>query len=146
VDNIILQYQNGSPIGFVKAKDIDLYKPYPQASTDEGQPTVYYLWNQNVNFYPWPDKTYTFQIRYYAGDADLVNQTDIPNLPIQGPELLALWGYKMILQSNFMFDQAAAVANEYNSKLQDLLDAEVNDNDDTGDMVDMLEPSYDKQI
>jgi len=52
----------------------------------------------------------------------------------------------MILQSNFMFDQAAAVANEYNSKLQDLLDAEVNDNDDTGDMVDMLEPSYDKQI
>lgn len=62
--------------------------------TATGIPSAYTIWQNKLEIFPWPDTTYTFELYYWTGVSDLVNDTDRPLIPAQFRDIL-VWGALM---------------------------------------------------
>lgn len=92
---------------------------YPDSSTaPDGIPEVWYIYGNTINVFPEPASTYTAVLRYYKTPAELVNTTDVPEIPEAFQEVLALGMLKRALKYNDSYDQSLFNNNEY----ADLLD------------------------
>lgn len=66
------------------------------------------------------DAVYTLRSKYITIPAELVNDADVPLLPVTFSEILVLAGYKRALDHDDNFDQGQVVQQEINSKLMDM--------------------------
>jgi hypothetical protein len=63
-----------------------------RSSLSNGAPAYYAIDGQNVHLYPTPDNTtYTMELRYWLMPGTLVNDTDVPSLPLDYHHML--WVY-----------------------------------------------------
>jgi hypothetical protein len=73
-----------APVGI---RDID-----GSSSTTQGRPYAYALDGANLHLYPTPDNIYPLELRYWTMPPALINDTDIPTIPVDWHQLLWLYG------------------------------------------------------
>lgn len=62
----------------------------PNVSGTSGKPTIFTIWNRNIEVYPSPDEAYTVRLRYYSYPVDVVSDTDSPSVTQADAVLVAL--------------------------------------------------------
>lgn len=91
-------------------------------------PTMWYIFGNTINVTPTPASTYAATLRYYKTPVELVNTTDVPEIPESFQEVLALGMLKRALKYNDSYDQSLYNSNEY------------------GDLLDVMTKRYSPQI
>jgi len=73
-------------------------REYDNLSKSEGQPYAYAVIGNQITFYPTPNAAYPFTLRYWRLPADMVAETDQPEIPVQYHELLIAYAMKKAFQ------------------------------------------------
>jgi len=86
-------------IDFFNSETHELMTPldireYDTLSKSSGQPYAYTTIGNSVTLYPTPNAVYKFTLRYWRLPADMVNETDEPEIPVQYHELLIAYAMK----------------------------------------------------
>jgi hypothetical protein len=90
------------PAGFVKEQKNSVFvdgKPIQKITQDytieetsqTGEPSGYYIRRKQIGFYPIPTATATITLLYFDMGGSLVNDGDVPIIPLQNHELLAMY-------------------------------------------------------
>jgi hypothetical protein len=76
-------------------------RDFDQLPESVGRPYAYTVRDNEVILYPTPDGSYGFTLRYWKLPADMVNDTDTPEVPVQDQELLIAYPmWKAYLREN----------------------------------------------
>jgi hypothetical protein len=129
----------GLPANYVQTLDliattngIEQVIPYKEISlSDEANPDqddqaanypeYWYTYADTIRLYPKPAGAYTVTLRYYKKPTDLVDGTDVPDIPSEFRELLVVGAAYRVLQIKDNYDQAAIHQNKYDEILQKLV-------------------------
>lgn len=104
---------------YMEYSDVDLY--YPNVGLlGTGPPIAWSVYADVPFIVNNSDQVYTLKSRYIKVPTELVNDSDIPLLPVTFSEILVLAGYKRALEHDDNFDQAQVVGQEIDSKIMDL--------------------------
>lgn len=137
----------GLPLKYAPIEDYDtIVSAESDPNPPQGYPRTYSIWDNTVYLLPNADKVYNIQYRFYAYDPDLVNDTDVPNLPLEACSLLAQYGYKMLLQQSFLYDQANVQMAEIARKIQDMRNNDLDKQLDANRQVRIVERPYNKRL
>lgn len=114
-----------TPIGFtnllpfIEYQDVDLV--YPNLGLlGTGPPIAWTMFGGVPSVVNNADAVYTLRSRYLQAPPELVNDTDVPVLPVTFSEILVLAGYKRALMHDDDFDQAQVIQQEIDSKILDM--------------------------
>lgn len=103
----------------VTADDYDeLY--LSNATLTQGAPTQWVPFNNAISVYPIPSSAITLTLRYYKTPTELVNSTDVPEIPEEFQEVLILGMYKRALEYNDSFDQSAYITVKMDKLVDDM--------------------------
>lgn len=80
-------------IDFFNSETHELLQPldireFDNLSKSEGRPYVYTVIGNKLTLYPTPNAAYPFTLRYWRLPADMINDTDQPEIPVQYQENL----------------------------------------------------------
>lgn len=104
---------------FIEYADVDLY--YPNVGLlGTGPPVAWSIFAGVPFVVNNADVVYTLKSRYLQVPAELVNDTDVPIIPVTFSELLVLAGYKRALMHDDNFDEAQVIQQEVDSKIMDM--------------------------
>lgn len=104
---------------FIEYNDVDLY--YPNVGLIGVGPPFAWSTFANVPFVVNnADQIYTLKSKYLQAPVELVNDTDVPALPVTFSEILVLAGYKRALEHDDDFDQAQVIQQQIDSKIIDM--------------------------
>lgn len=84
-----------------------------------GTPLWYSLTGQNIRLYPIPDMVYNLELRYWQLPATLVNDTDIPALPIQWHRILWMYAVWQCFEGDDDAQLGAYWAGRFNAEFSD---------------------------
>lgn len=117
-----LSFKIYTPINFtqklpyVEYEDVDLY--YPNVSLlGTGPPIAWSIFANAPYLINNADAVYTLRAKYLQAPPELVNDTDVPILPVTFSEILVLSGYRRALMHDDDFDQAQIVQQEVTSQI-----------------------------
>ena len=96
------------PVGL---RDID--GSYPV----QGRMYYYALDGANMHLYPAPDNAYPLELRYWAMPAALVNDTDVPNLPVDWHPMLWIYATWMCYEADDDANMGAYWENRFEKTL-----------------------------
>lgn len=100
----------------------DFFMAYPDAANETPTaPSRWTLYAGNVLLNAPTDQEYTMTLFYIRKPKLLTQDTDTPEIPEEFSELLVLGAYRRILERNEDFDLAAAVNNQYQAILTQLV-------------------------
>lgn len=85
-----------------------------------GSPTQWYPFANTINVYPLPASAITLTLRYYKNPTELVNSSDVPEIPEAFQEVLVLGMYKRALEYNDSFDQSAYITVKMDKLMEDM--------------------------
>lgn len=104
---------------FMDYKDVDLY--YPNVGLLGTGPPIAWSSYSDVPFVVNnSDQIYTLKSKYLRVPTELVNDSDVPALPVTFSEILVLAGYKRALEHDDDFDQAQVIQQQIDTKLIDM--------------------------
>lgn len=104
---------------FIEYQDVDLF--YPNVGLlGTGPPIAWSVFSTVPFVVNNSDAVYTLKGKYLQAPPELVNDTDVPILPVTFSEILVLAGYKRALEHDDDFDQAQVVQQAINSKILDM--------------------------
>lgn len=104
---------------FMEYQDVDLY--YPNVGLlGTGPPIAWTTFDLAPSVVNNADQVYTLKSKYLQAPVELVNDTDVPLLPVTFSEILVLAGYKRALEHDDDFDQAQVVQLQIDSKIMDM--------------------------
>jgi hypothetical protein len=70
------------------------------STTATGRPYFYALDAANIHLYPTPDNIYPLELRYWAMPPALVDDTDVPNLPVDWHNMLWIYSVWMCYEAD----------------------------------------------
>lgn len=105
---------------YVEYEDFDERHPNPTVG-DNSIPTEYTIFNGAITVFPKSDVVHTLKLKYYKEPAELVNDSDVPEIPEEYSELLVLAGYKRALMHDDNFDQAQVVQQDIDGMAQAMI-------------------------
>lgn len=104
---------------FIEYQDVDVF--YPNVGLlGTGPPIAWSVYSGTAFLVNNSDAVYTLKGKYLQAPPELVNDTDVPVLPVTFSEILVLAGYKRALEHDDDFDQAQVVQQQINSKILDM--------------------------
>lgn len=104
---------------FMEYRDVDLY--YPNVGLlGTGPPIAWSTYGDVPFVVNNADQVYTLKCKYLKLPAELVNDTDVPLLPVTFSEIIVLAGYKRALEHDDNFNEAQVVQQEIDSKIMDM--------------------------
>lgn len=98
-------------LNYVEYEDFDLVMPN-QNNVGNTAPAYWRVFNKEINVYPNTDKVYDLRLKYVKEPAELINDTDVPEVPEAFGELLVLAAYKRALEHNDDYDQAQVIQQQ----------------------------------
>lgn len=102
---------------YLPYEEYDRMYPNPTLIAN-GVPILYTIFDGNILLGPGaPDQAHTLQLRYLQKPTELVNPTDVPDVPSEFEELMVLGAYKRALEHEDSFDQAQVVGQEFDELL-----------------------------
>lgn len=104
---------------YIEYESFDESIPNPNL-TGEGPPIAWTIFNGTPQVYPVSDTTYTLALRYLKKPAELVDDTDVPEIPEEFSETLVLAGYMRALEHDDDFDQAQVIQLKVDEQVQDM--------------------------
>lgn len=105
---------------YIEYQDVDLV--YPNLGLlGTGPPIAWTTFGLVPSLVNNADTIYTLRSKYVQIPAELVNDTDVPALPVTYSEILVLAGYKRALEHDDSFDQAQVVQQQIDSKILDMM-------------------------
>ena len=105
---------------YVEYEDFDELHPNPTVG-DNAIPVEWTLFNKTITVFPKADDAYTLKLRYYKKPAELVNDSDVPEIPEEHSEILVLAGYKRALMHDDNYDQAQVVQQDVDQLAQAMI-------------------------
>lgn len=103
------------------AEDFDNTFGSANALLTTGTPFIWYPFGTaDINFYPIASTAVTMNLRYYKVPTELVNSTDVPEIPVEFQEILVLGMYKRALEYNDSFDQSAYITVKMEKLVDDM--------------------------
>lgn len=104
---------------FIEYQDVDLF--YPNVGLlGTGPPIAWTTFGNTPTLVNNADAVYTLKAKYLQAPPELVNDSDVPILPVTFSEILVLAGYKRALEHDDDFDQAQVVQQQIDSKILDM--------------------------
>lgn len=111
-----------SPQGLAKSLH---FMPYKEFDIEYPQPTlfgytvpfIYTRFGNTLTVFPSPASNYTLSLRYYKTPVELVNTTDVPEIPSEWQELLVLGVLKRCHELNDNYDMASIVQGKIDELL-----------------------------
>lgn len=103
---------------YMDPKEFDIAYPQPTLAGNN-LPTIYYRFGSTINLFPTPDRAYAITLRYYKTPTELVNTTDVPEIPSEWQELLVLGALWRCHQLNDNYDMAGIVQGRVDEILND---------------------------
>lgn len=104
---------------YMEYADVDLY--YPNVGLLGTGPPIAWSAYADVPFVVNnSDQVYTLKSKYLKVPTELVNDSDVPLLPVTFSEILVLAGYKRALEHDDDFDQAQVIQQQIDSKIMDM--------------------------
>jgi hypothetical protein len=99
--------------------EIDKLYPSRDTGTATGTPTMYFVWNNVLHLYPWPDASGsgTLDIYYVRAPVILINDEDIPEIPVYMHEDMVRYCIARGKELDEEDTKAAAVMQEYDERL-----------------------------
>lgn len=104
---------------FIEYQDVDLYYPNP-GLLGTGPPIAWTIYQNLPILVNNADTVYTLRGKYLQVPPELVNDTDVPVLPVTFSEILVLSGYKRALEHDDNFDQAQIIQQQITQKILDM--------------------------
>lgn len=101
---------------YLEYEEFDTSIPNPSLAGNT-VPISWRVFNQTIYVYPIANSTYTLKLKYIKTPAELVNDTDIPEIPEAFGEALVLAGYKRALEHNDDYDQAQIIQQQIDEQL-----------------------------
>lgn len=106
-------------VPYVEYEDVDLI--YPNVSLiGNGPPIAWTVFNGTPVLVNNADQTYTLKLKYIHSPTELINDTDVPEVPVEFSELLVLAGYKRALEHDDDFDQAQVIQQQIDREIIDM--------------------------
>jgi hypothetical protein len=90
------------------------------AQNTQGSPSHWYYYDGKIYLYPIPSQDITVTLRYWKTPTELVNVTDVPEVPSEFQEILVLGMYKRALEYNDSFDQSAFINAQVDKLSEDM--------------------------
>ncbi len=104
---------------FIEYQDVDLY--YPNVGLLGTGPPIAWTIYQNIPILVNnADAVYTLRGKYLQAPPELVNDTDVPILPVTFSEILVLAGYKRALEHDDNFDQAQIIQQQITQQIMNM--------------------------
>lgn len=94
---------------------------FDDTTPSSGKPTSYIIIGATLYLYPTPDAVYSLTLRYYKLPADLVNNTDEPEIPEQYHHLLEHYAQRKAYERESDRDMAQYHAGIYETEMAKLL-------------------------
>lgn len=107
-------------MNYVDYEDFDERHPNPTVG-DNAVPNEWTIFNNTITVFPKADTTHTLKLRYYKKPAELVNDSDVPEMPEEYSEVLVLAGYKRALMHDDNYDQAQVVQQDIDQLVQAMI-------------------------
>lgn len=89
---------------------------------DTGEPIAYFIEEDQVHFIPVPDGVYTIEHVYYAYEATLTNDTDVPELPDRYIDLLVAHAIMLIgikIRDNDLYNMGDNERKDWYNRMKD---------------------------
>lgn len=83
-----------------------------QSNVSNSVPSLWRIFNGNIEVYPNADAVYDLRLRYLKAPAEVVSDSDTPEIPEAFSELVVLAGYKRALEHNDDYDQAQVIQQQ----------------------------------
>lgn len=107
---------NAIQLQYVEYEDFDRALPNP-TSNGTSAPSQWRVFNQDIIVYPLSDVAYTLKLKYIKEPAELVIDSDVPEIPESFGEILVLAGFKRALEHNDDYDQAQIIQLQIDEKV-----------------------------
>lgn len=106
-------------IPYMEYEDVDTV--YPNVSLiGTGLPIAWTSFNLVPVLVNAADQVYTLRLKYIHTPAELVNDTDVPEVPEQFSEVLVLTAYRRALEHDDNFDQAGVIQQQIGQEIIDM--------------------------
>lgn len=119
---IILPVNYSTLLPYVEYEDADKYYPNYQL-LGQGPPIAWFIFDGVPTLLNNADKTYTLSAKYTILPTELVNPTDIPNIPEEYSEITVLGMYARALEFNDEYDEAVAIRQQFQKLCVDYVDS-----------------------
>ncbi len=120
----------------LKRISMDKWEAFQIISSAEQIPTHYSdEYDDRIYWYPTPDAAYSIYLRYFKQVVDMEADATVSIIPARWHEILVLGGWYRTLQYQKEYGEAQAIKNEYEEKIQQIID----DDEDKIDLIDYQE-------
>ncbi len=102
---------NAMLLNYVEYEDFDTVMPN-QDNVGNTAPSYWRVFDGSIFVYPNTDKVYDLKLKYVKEAGELINDTDVPEIPEAFGEVLVLAGYKRALEHNDDYDQAQIIQQQ----------------------------------
>lgn len=119
---IIAPINYSKVISYVDYEDADKYYPNYQL-LGQGTPIAWFIFDGVPTLLNNADKIYTLSAKYTILPTELVNPTDVPNIPEEFSEITVLGMYARALEFNDEYDEAQAVRQQFQKLCVDYVDS-----------------------
>lgn len=99
------------------AEQLDLVNPNRDVSTSTGKPVYYYTRSRSIYLYPVPGPVGTLKLTYVKRPADLVDDTSIPNLPVEMHEDIVRYCLMRAKELDSDWEAARYLSNDLSARL-----------------------------
>jgi hypothetical protein len=107
-------------LDYIDYRELDL--KYPDwSSAESGVPRFYYIYANAVYVFPKPDQAYTLRLRYTKRPVELVNDSDVPEIPAEFAEMFVYGASARVYETKDRFDKSAVFENKYLREVQKLV-------------------------
>jgi len=98
-------------LNYIEYEDFDVAIPN-QNLVGNTIPQYWRVFNNSLLVYPNADATYGIALKYMKAPTELINDSDVPEIPESFGELLVLAAYKRALEHNDNYDQAQVIQQQ----------------------------------
>lgn len=119
---VILPVNYAHEIPYMEYEDVDVVYPNYQL-LGQGPPIAWFIFDGTPSLVNNADKVYTLSAKYTVQPTELVNPTDIPNIPEEFSEITVLGMYARALEFNDEYDEATAVRQQFAKLCADYVDS-----------------------
>jgi hypothetical protein len=104
---------------YVEYEDFDTVMANPN-NVSNTVPAYWRVFNGDIFVYPNADAVYDLKLKYLKSVGELVNDTDVPEIPESFSELVVLAGYKRALEHNDDYDQAQLIQQQVDIQVDNM--------------------------